>query len=165
MKTATTYLGQDMDVVETQEIAGGCAAVYSARCPSKETVNEDGAALIPVGGHGAVLAVADGLGGAQAGDLAARITIETLRCSIEEASHDPRPLRAAILDGIEQANREVQARGVGAATTLAVAEIDGGVFRPYHVGDSVILLMGGRGKVKLQTVSHSPVGFGVEAGL
>ena len=28
--------------------------------------------------------------------------------------------------------------------------------RPYHVGDSVILVVGQRGKLKLQTISHSP---------
>ncbi len=33
------------------------------------------------------------------------------------------------------------------------------------MGDSGILITGGRGKVKLQTMSHSPVGYGVEAGL
>ena len=37
--------------------------------------------------------------------------------------------------------------------------------RPYHVGDSEILVVGQRGRIKLQTVSHSPVGYAVEAGL
>jgi serine/threonine protein phosphatase PrpC len=54
---------------------------------------------------------------------------------------------------------------VGAATTLAVAEIQGDRMRPYHVGDSLILLVGQRGKLKLESVSHSPVGFAVEAGV
>ena len=35
----------------------------------------------------------------------------------------------------------------------------------YHVGDSVILVIGQRGKIKLQTIPHSPVGYAVEAGL
>ena len=54
---------------------------------------------------------------------------------------------------------------MGAGTTLAVVELDGRTVRPYHVGDSMILVVGGRGKIKLQTVPHSPVGYGVEAGL
>jgi len=33
------------------------------------------------------------------------------------------------------------------------------------VGDSMILVVGQRGKIKLQTVSHSPVGYAVESGL
>jgi serine/threonine protein phosphatase PrpC len=57
------------------------------------------------------------------------------------------------------------ALSTGAATTLAVVELTRNTIRPYHVGDSLILLVGGRGKVKLQTIPHSPVGYGVEAGL
>jgi serine/threonine protein phosphatase PrpC len=37
--------------------------------------------------------------------------------------------------------------------------------RSYHVGDSLIMLVGQRGKLKFQSVSHSPVGYAVEAGL
>src|SRR5690606_26158083 len=55
--------------------------------------------------------------------------------------------------------------GVRSAATLALAELSSSGIRPYHVGDSMILILGGRGKVKLQTVSHSPVGYGVESGL
>jgi len=33
------------------------------------------------------------------------------------------------------------------------------------VGDSAILVVGQRGKLKLQTLSHSPVGYAVESGL
>jgi PPM family protein phosphatase len=59
----------------------------------------------------------------------------------------------------------VQEIGMGAATTLAVVEIREHTLRPYHVGESMILVVGQRGKSKLQTVSHSPVGFAVESGL
>ncbi len=55
--------------------------------------------------------------------------------------------------------------GSGAATTLAVVEISAGIVRPYHAGDSMIMVLGGRGKLKWQAVLHSPVGYGVEAGL
>jgi serine/threonine protein phosphatase PrpC len=44
-------------------------------------------------------------------------------------------------------------------------EIDGVSIRPYHVGDSEIWVVGQRGRLKLQTISHSPVGYAVEAGL
>ncbi|MHC4091793.1 MAG: PP2C family protein-serine/threonine phosphatase, partial [Planctomycetota bacterium] len=74
-------------------------------------------------------------------------------------------LRSAILDGFERANERVVELGGGAATTLAAVEIDAATIRPYHVGDSMILAVGQRGKVKLHTVSHSPVGYAVEAGL
>jgi serine/threonine protein phosphatase PrpC len=46
-----------------------------------------------------------------------------------------------------------------------VVQLENGEARPYHVGDSQILMVGGRGKVKLLTTSHSPVGYAVQAGM
>ena len=54
---------------------------------------------------------------------------------------------------------------MGAATTLSVVEIQGDSARSYHVGDSMVLVVGGQGRIKLQTISHSPVGFAIEAGV
>jgi serine/threonine protein phosphatase PrpC len=54
---------------------------------------------------------------------------------------------------------------IGAATTLAIVELRQRTVRPFHVGDTVILIIGQRGKIKLQTISHSPIGFAVESGL
>ena len=159
------YLHQDMQQGELDDVAGGQVAVYSARCPGKETPNEDAAALIPCDGQSGVLAVADGLGGVRAGEHAATLAIQALAAAIEEALRDEMMLRTAVLNGIERANQAVQDLGVGAATTLAAVEIQQQTVRPYHVGDSMILVVGQRGKIKLQTTSHSPVGFAVEAGL
>ena len=74
-------------------------------------------------------------------------------------------LRDAVLDGIEKANRHILNQSSGAGTTLAVIEIQDNFIRPYHVGDSMIMLCGQRGKVKLQSIAHSPVGYAVESGL
>jgi serine/threonine protein phosphatase PrpC len=139
--------------------------VFSVRCPGKDSVNEDAAALIPFGDSAGVLVVADGMGGTRAGGQASSIAVRSMRAALSAAPRESSTLRGAILDGIEHANREVQALGLGAATTLAAVEVNGDTMRPYHVGDSTILLVGGRGKVKLQTIAHSPVGFAVEAGL
>jgi serine/threonine protein phosphatase PrpC len=46
-----------------------------------------------------------------------------------------------------------------------VVELEAGRLRTYHAGDSMILVVGQRGRRKLQTVSHSPVGYAVEAGV
>ena len=73
--------------------------------------------------------------------------------------------RPTILNGIEQANHDVMDLGVGAASTLSLVEVQGDVIRPYHVGDSMMMLIGLRGRVKWQTVPHSPVGYAVEAGV
>jgi serine/threonine protein phosphatase PrpC len=145
--------------------AGGTACVLSMRCPDKPTPNEDAAAVVAFDDDSAVLMVADGLGGASMGEQASRLAIESLRAEILAAAENGSQLRTAIIDGIERANTAVKELGVGAATTLAAVEVTGRTIRPYHVGDSIILVAGGRGKIKLQTVSHSPVAYGVEAGL
>jgi len=159
------FLGQDEDEPKMFDFAGGHAAVFSRRAPDKESMNEDAAALIQVDDHRAALIVADGCGGMSNGDLASRIAVESLRQSIADVSISGASLRAAILDGIERANQQVRELGTGAATTLAAVELDETSVRVYHVGDSQVLLVGNRGKVKLQTRSHSPVGYAVEAGV
>jgi serine/threonine protein phosphatase PrpC len=84
---------------------------------------------------------------------------------VTNATKSQLPLRDAILDGIEKANRQILNKSSGAATTLAAIEIQSNSIRPYHVGDSMIMLCGQRGKVKLQSIAHSPVGYAVESGL
>jgi len=158
------YVDQDMVESELLEIGVGSLAVYSSRSPEKQTPNEDAAAVIRSDAESGLLAVADGLGGAAAGQHAASLALETLKTAVEARVRQHVILRSAILDGIEAANQAVLAMGVGAGTTLAVLEIQGPTVRPYHVGDSMILVVGQRGKIKLQTTSHSPVGLAVEAG-
>lgn len=158
------YLAAEMEEPELWPCVRGEVAIVSARSPVGDGVNEDAAALIPLGSARAVLAVADGVGGGRGGAVASSTT---LRC-LEQALVGVDPgldLRGAILDGIERANEAVIALGTGAATTLAVAEVTADSLRPYHVGDSAILLVGQRGRIKLQTVAHSPVGYAVESGL
>ena len=78
---------------------------------------------------------------------------------------DAPELRPAILDAVEEANRQVLALGRGAATTLVVAQLNVTQLRSYHVGDSELVAVGQRGLVKQRVVPHSPTGFAVEAGL
>jgi len=154
---------------ERLRTAHGEIVVYTARSPDKESDNEsdneDSAAVIEVDGEQTVLAVADGVGGQPGGQHASALALEALRRSVAAAREDPDALREAILSGFDDANREVLARASGAATTLLVAQIHRQSARVYHVGDSGGLVFGGRGKVKLQTISHSPIGYAVESGL
>lgn len=158
------------DSVESPEtksvaVASGFCVVHTSRCPGKTTPNEDSAIIIPRGEHAAVFAVADGVGGLRGGEVASRMALQALRESIDESPKSVDSLRTAILNGIDAANRAVLELGIGAASTLVVVELEDSSIRPYHVGDSMILNVGQRGKIKLQTISHSPVGFAVESGL
>lgn len=146
-------------------LGGGYVAIHSSRSPGKDSPNEDAAGIMSTGTDSAVLAVADGLGGAPAGRQASSIAINALARATHDAVRDGHELRFGIMNGFEAANEEVLALGVGAATTLTVVEIDGASVRPFHVGDSFMLVTGQRGKVKSQTIPHSPIGYAVEAGL
>ncbi len=132
----------------------------------KPRPNEDSAAIIPVNDQYLVLIVADGVGGMAGARRASNITVETIRKHIatSDETNGPR-LRTAILDGIEAANQAVLNLGTGSASTLALAELGPGYVRTYHVGDSILLMCGQRGALKLLTIPHSPVGFAMEAGL
>ena len=147
------------------QLAGGTAAVYTCRSPGKLTANEDASAFVPRTPDQGVLIVADGLGGHANGGQASRLAVEQVVKSLENLDPQVEELRPAILDGIESANTAVCALGNGSASTLAIAEIRSGVVRTYHVGDSAILLTGSRGRVKLQTIAHSPIGYAVESGM
>ncbi len=146
-------------------LAGGEAAVFSTRSPIRGTPNEDSAAVIAMAEDCGVLAVADGLGGAPGGQQASAIAVECVTDAVRDATREGHDARWGILNGFEAANEKVLALGIGAATTLIVVEVSGRAMRAYHVGDSLALVTGQRGKTKLQTIPHSPVGYGVESGL
>jgi PPM family protein phosphatase len=145
-------------------LAGGAAAAWAAPRPGG-TRSEDALLMLPVGADGAVLAIADGMGGLPGGGTAAARAITALGAAVEEGLAAGLSLQASILDGIGKANESVLSMGTGAATTLAVAELAGRQVRAYNVGDSEVMVFGQRGRLKLRTISHSPVGFAVQAGL
>ena len=156
--------GQVMETARSFEVAGGLAVVFSRGKPGAEADNQDALCVVGLGSRRAVLAVADGAGGHAGGAAAARAALEALSREVMAAGEES-TLRAALLDGIEAANADVTALGTGAAATLAAIEIDDTTIRPYHVGDAEILVVGQRGRVRLQIVPHSPTGYAVEAGL
>ena len=155
----------DMAAPAMHTLCAGRAALFSSRCPGSEGANEDSASILEPSNVSLVLAVADGMGGSAAGAEASKAALKQLQKSVAQSSNNGKILRTAILDGFERANEAVRAIGVGAGTTLAVVEIQDNKMRPYHVGDSAILLVGNRGKIKHQSIAHSPIGYGVEAGL
>lgn len=154
-----------MEKPRTLPFANGRVAFFSSPAPGRTGPNEDAAGLLSLDPERGVLVVADGLGGQPGGASAATMALDCLREAIDGAARDDRPVRGAVLDALEQANRRVMDLGGGAGTTFAALEVAGSTLRPYHVGDSGILVVGQRRKVKLQTISHSPVGYAVESGM
>jgi serine/threonine protein phosphatase PrpC len=146
-------------------VGGGRMVAYTCRAPDKESENEDSVAAIPYGPDAVVLVVADGAGGLPAGRRASQTAIQSLEQSLNVAMSETMLLRTAILNGIESANEAVLALGNGSATTLTVVTIEGYIARSYQIGDSEALVVGQRGRIRSQTMAHSPTGFAVEAGM
>lgn len=166
LRDARFYVGNadaHHDLIQTHL---GEVAVSTIGDLDKAGPNEDSAAVIPVNEDYLVLIVADGVGGMAGARRASNLTVETVGATVQSIDETTgTKLRTAILDGIEAANQAVLDLGNRSASTLALAEIGPGYIRTYHVGDSILLLCGQRGLVKLQTTPHSPVGFAMEAGL
>ena len=166
LRDARFYVGNadaHHDLIQTHL---GEVAVSTIGDRDKAGPNEDSAAVIPVNEDYLVLIVADGVGGMAGARRASNLTVETVGATVQSIDETTgTKLRTAILDGIEAANQAVLDLGNRSASTLALAEIGPGYIRTYHVGDSILLLCGQRGLVKLQTTPHSPVGFAMEAGL
>lgn len=159
------YHSKDMKNPVQLEMKHGATSLITVKSPDKESDNEDSVGVIEINSTTAILAVADGAGGYRGGSKASKLAIEALVQMIENADHKKANYRTAILDAFEVANKNIADLGIGAATTFSVAEIDKGFVRFYHVGDSPMILVGQKGKLKMKTMPHSPVGYAVAAGV
>jgi serine/threonine protein phosphatase PrpC len=161
------HIFADVDMARGERFElGDCeAAVISLRKPERDGPNEDAAGLISIGEEAGVAVVSDGAGGHPGGAEAAKLAVQAVCSSVAELGADVANLRGAIINGFEAADRAISALGTGAAATLAVVEVHGHKMRSYHAGDSMVLVTGQRGRIKWQTIPHSPVGYAVEAGL
>jgi serine/threonine protein phosphatase PrpC len=120
--------------------------------------NEDSYVLEPP-----LFAVADGMGGAQAGEIASRIAASVLRDSAGRSGED------TVATLIREANRRVyeaattdEARS-GMGTTITAALVEDGTVRIGHVGDSRAYRVRD-GKLEQLTEDHSLVGELVRSG-
>jgi len=129
---------------------------YAARTDTgrRRRHNEDAFVLAPP-----LFAVADGMGGAQAGEVASRLAASTLE-SRADAAEQPGVERVAAL--IREANRRVYERATsdpaasGMGTTMTVAVVEGMTVAFGHVGDSRAYLVR-EGRMEQLTDDHSLV--------
>ncbi|MGK0186791.1 MAG: serine/threonine protein phosphatase PrpC [Verrucomicrobiales bacterium] len=162
---ADLFLGENMGAPQVCGLPFGTAVVYTIACDVEAKPNEDAAGVVRVGDSDVLLMVADGMGGSRNGRASSEAAIEQLATRVATSEGVEVQMRTAILDGIEAANDFICKSIPEGGTTIAAVELSKHALRPYHVGDSSIIVIGQRGKLKLNTVSHSPVGFAVEAGL
>lgn len=132
----------------------------------KRPQNEDSYLEMPGSG---LFAVADGVGGAQAGDVASQMAVEILG----EAFANLRPasdIEEAMQVAISRANEAIYqmshdlAQLSTMATTIVALHIKGNVATIGHVGDSRLYRLDSKGNLFRETQDHSVVEEEVRAG-
>lgn len=111
-----------------------------------------------------LFAVADGMGGAQAGELASQLAAAALREGGEEGGgeeHVAALIREANRRVYQRSSEDKSAEGMG--TTITVALVEGGAVRIGHVGDSRAYLLRD-GELAQLTEDHSLVAELVRSG-
>ncbi len=126
---------------------------------TKSNDNED-CLFYNLADSGAVLGVADGVGGHPRGKDASRIAAECVVESYADGVFDGK----VVLDIIEKANAKVRDLKVGARTTLVLGVINKDELRAYSIGDSEILYCNNRGNVIFSNIPQSPVGYAIAGG-
>jgi serine/threonine protein phosphatase PrpC len=159
-------INEDSSEVKVIPFLDGEIGFFTHKSPYKESVNEDCLGFIELDDHCGVMAVADGIGGQRSGYMASKIAIETIVTELDKFKGNPREeLRETLLNAIDTAHAEIKKLGVGAGTTLVVAEMVDNNVRFYNLGDSIGYHLGGKGKLKFKTLEQSPIGYAVESGL
>lgn len=122
------------------------------------TRNEDSFALVPFS-TGVLLAVADGVGGSQAGEVASAIATRTFREVLAPFQREA-PWAGPLHEALELANerilqaREESTRQAGMGTTMTCAWLSEESLAYAHVGDSRLYLLR-RGELTCVTHDHS----------
>ncbi|MEE8107309.1 MAG: protein phosphatase 2C domain-containing protein [Planctomycetota bacterium] len=117
------------------------------------------------GGRGVLFAVADGMGGALAGEVASRMAVEAVGDvgKLLQADDDESAARQRILDAIHEVNTHIYESALqnpkqhGMGTTLTVAYVRRGRIQFFQVGDSKGYIAR-HGKLHAMTKDHSLIG-------
>lgn len=136
--------------------------------------NQDACAhdLLNLPGGGALLVVADGMGGYDGGEVASRLAVETLRSHVLAgftAWVERGMLADGLLDAIHEANRAILDAQLdrpvlaNMGTTLTAIIVQGSQLHVGHVGDSKAFLLG-PGKAVQVTSDHNVPGELLQSG-
>jgi protein phosphatase len=142
------------------------AAVTDRGLSEKRPENED--SMLSDSEH-RIFAVADGVGGAQAGEVASQTAIEVLQEAFanQHAGEDVEDLMEIAIqranDSIYRLSRE-QPRFAMMATTIVALHIDGPRATVGHVGDSRLYRLAPDGRISRETQDHSLVEEEMRAG-
>jgi PPM family protein phosphatase len=125
------------------------------------SLNEDAVLISALPGGGELVAVADGMGGHSAGEVASRRALEVLYAETVAGASIENALTAANSAVLEEAARSPAQHGMG-TTVVALVRRDG-TYTVANVGDSRAYRIDGNG-VRQLTLDHSFVAEAVHSG-
>ena len=143
------------------------AAISDRGLSKKRPQNED--SFLESRQHG-IFAVADGVGGAQAGDVASQMAVEILGEAFANL-HNGYDNEEVMKMAIERANQSIfqmsndLAQLSSMATTIVALHLDGNIATIGHVGDSRLYRLDEKGSLYRETEDHSLVEEEMRAGL
>src|SRR3954471_19615151 len=135
------------------------AAVSDRGLSEKRPQNEDSYLEMPAVG---IFAVADGVGGAQAGEVASQMAVEILGEAFSNLSPTS-DAETAMLAAMERANSAIFQMAhelpklASMATTIVALHLNGNIATIGHVGDSRIYRVDPQGNIHRETDDHSVV--------
>jgi protein phosphatase len=142
------------------------ASISDRGLSDKRPQNEDSFAELPQYG---VFAVADGVGGANAGDFASQMAMELLSEAVANRKNDS-DAEELFQMAISHANRSIHQTAIdlpqlsSMATTIVALHLKGNIATLAHVGDSRIYRITPEGQLFRETNDHSVVEEEVRAG-
>tara|TARA_B100001123_G_scaffold177769_1_gene203810 strand:- start:2150 stop:2908 length:759 start_codon:yes stop_codon:yes gene_type:complete len=148
----------DLERPLTLSCPSGEVVVFTHGSPLAGHKNQDAVGVFCWEDDGLLLAVADGVGGIPGGGAAAGRVIEVLARSPGGPQDDP------VGDLLNEVNKSALADNSIGASTVSAVRIERDRLTSHHAGDSATLVVGKRGKIKLQTTCHSPVGMALASG-
>ena len=158
-----TYYAELTDKADVFDLKIGQVAIFSYPSTNQAEDNQDSAGLIPLTEHEIVLAVSDGAGGQPGGQSASQLVINTLQEELLHHANQDQLIRASVLNALETANKSIIDTKTGAGATACVVTIEENLIRPFHVGDSVITVVGQKGKLIYRNTEHSPLGYAIRS--
>lgn len=132
--------------IETQK-----AVIYYCNLPNPQRSDENHDSLLirRLDDDALCLAVADGAGGHRNPAEASSSLLGEIDKTMSDASLD------TIVQSIEQANVHIRNELPHSRSTLMLATIQDNNLRTIHIGDSKLIVIGGRGRLKYETIGHN----------
>jgi protein phosphatase len=156
----------------TQEaFASGPTVTFATRTDegTERRGNEDACGAHVEGPLHVLVAVADGVGGEEGGEIASRTAIDVTLQAYRESPPTWSPAKR-LYRAVQQANIDIHDRALVVtelrrmATTLTAVVVDGGMAHAAHVGDSRLYLVRG-GRLVQKTKDHTVAGARRRVGL